>query len=322
MKVRMMPLETVTQRLPRVVRDLARKRKKKVSLEVMGADIELDRAILEELGDPLIHILRNAVDHGLEDAEARTASGKDETGQIVLRAFRERDMVYVEIIDDGRGMDLEAIKAKAVEKGVISRDQAKIISDEETVMLVCRPGFSTATEVTDVSGRGVGMDVVQSTVDGLGGSLSIETHTGEGTTFTLRLPLTVAIVKMLLISLLDHTFAVPITRVARTVRITDEELSESQGRLYMNLDDELVSVFDLGELLKIERHTDGRSVFNVVLVEATNRTVGLVVDSVVGQVDIVVKPLCYPIQYLKRYSGMTVLGDGRIVPILDLGNLF
>ncbi len=322
MKVRMMPLETVTQRLPRVVRDLALKRKKKVSLEVIGADIELDRAILEELGDPLIHILRNAVDHGLEDTEGRGASGKDATGRIVLRAFRERDMVYVEIIDDGRGMDLEAIKTKAVEKGVISRDQAKIISDEETVMLVCRPGFSTAAEVTDVSGRGVGMDVVQSTVDSLGGSLSIESHTGEGTTFTLRLPLTVAIVKMLLVSLLGHTFAVPITRVARTIRITREELNESQGRQYLNLDEELVSVFDLGELLKIKRHTDGRSVFNVVLVEATNRTVGLVVDSVVGQVDIVVKPLCYPIQYLKRYSGMTVLGDGRIVPILDLGTLF
>ncbi len=322
MKVRMMPLETVTQRLPRVVRDLAIKRKKKVSLEVIGADIELDRAILEELGDPLIHILRNAVDHGLEDGEGRKASGKSETGRIVLRAFRERDMVYVEVIDDGRGMNLEAIKAKAVEKGVISADQAKIISDEETVMLVCRPGFSTASEVTDVSGRGVGMDVVQSTVDGLGGSLSIESHTGEGTTFTLRLPLTVAIVKMLLISLLDHTFAVPITRVARTIRVNKEEFNESQGRQYLNLDEELVSIFDLGELLKIERHTDGRSVFNVVLVEATNRTVGLVVDDVVGQVDIVVKPLCYPIGHLKKYSGMTVLGDGSIVPILDLGNLF
>ena len=322
MKVRMMPLETVTQRLPRVIRDLARKRKKQVSLEVIGADIELDRAILEELGDPLIHILRNAVDHGLEDSKGRAAAGKDETGRIVLRAFRERDMVYVEIIDDGKGMDLDAIKTKAIEKGVISRDQAKIISDEETVMLVCRPGFSTATEVTDVSGRGVGMDVVQSTVDGLGGSLSIESHTGEGTTFTLRLPLTVAIVKMLLISLLDHTFAVPITRVARTIRVTSEDLSESQGRHYLNIDEELISVFDLGELLQIDRHHDGRSVFNVVLVEATNRTVGLVVDSVVGQVDIVVKPLCYPIQYLKRYSGMTVLGDGSIVPILDLGNLF
>ena len=322
MKVRMMPLETVTQRLPRVIRDLVRNRKKNVSLEVIGADIELDRAILEELGDPLIHILRNAVDHGLEDEDSRSAAGKDKTGRIVLRAFRERDMVYVEVIDDGRGMDLEAIKAKAIEKGVLSPDQAKVISDEETVMLVCRPGFSTASEVTDVSGRGVGMDVVQSTIDGLGGSLSIESHTGEGTTFTLRLPLTVAIVKMLLISLFDHTFAIPITRVARTVRVAVEEFSESQGRHYLNLDEELISIFDLGELLSIERSTDDRSVYNVVLVEATNRMVGLVVDSVVGQVDIVVKPLCYPIQYLKRYSGMTVLGDGSIVPILDLGNLF
>jgi two-component system chemotaxis sensor kinase CheA len=322
MKVRMTPLETVTQRLPRVVRDLARKRRKDVSVEVIGADIELDRAILEELSDPLIHILRNAVDHGLEDAEGRAAAGKDETGRIVLRAFRERDMVYVEIVDDGRGMDLDAIKAKAMEKGVISSEQARVMSDEEAVMLVCRPGFSTAKEVTDVSGRGVGMDVVQSTVDGLGGSLSIESQTGVGTTFTLRLPLTVAIVKMLLVSLQNHKFAVPITRVARTVRIRYDELNESQGRRYLDLDKELISVFDLGDLLKIKRQTDGRSVYNVVLVEATNRTVGLMVDSVVGQVDIVVKPLCYPTQYLNRYSGMTVLGDGSIVPILDLGNLF
>ena len=322
MKVRMMPLETVTQRLPRVVRDLARQRGKQVRLEVIGADIELDRAILEELGDPLIHILRNAVDHGLEDTKERAAAGKDETGRIVLRAYRERDMVYVEVIDDGRGMDLHRIKAKAVEKGILSRDQAKVISDEETVMLVSRPGFSTATEITDVSGRGVGMDVVQSTVEGFGGSLSIDSNTGEGTTFTLRLPLTVAIVKMLLVSLRDHTFAVPITRVARTIRVTDADVSESQGRRYLDLDEDLVSLFDLGQLLEIEQSMNGRSVYNVVLVEATNRVVGLVVDSVVGQVDIVVKPLCYPIQYLKRYSGMTVLGDGRIVPILDLGNLF
>jgi two-component system chemotaxis sensor kinase CheA len=322
MKVRMMPLETVTQRLPRVVRDLARQRGKTVSLEIVGADIELDRAILEELGDPLIHILRNAVDHGLEETKERSAANKKETGRIVLRAFRERDMVHVQIMDDGRGMDLDRIRAKAVEKNLISREQAKVISDEETVMLVCRPGFSTAAEVTDVSGRGVGMDVVQSTVEGLGGSVSIESSTGEGTTFTLRLPLTVAIVKMLLVALVDHLFAIPITRVARTIRVPHDELSESQGRHFLSLDEELITLFDLGELLRIEKRMNGRELHNVVLVEATNRTVGLVVDGVVGQVDIVVKPLCYPIQYLKRYSGMTVLGDGRIVPILDLGNLF
>jgi len=322
MKVRMMPLETVTKRLPRVVRDLARKREKEVSLEIVGADIELDRAILEELGDPLIHILRNAVDHGLEKSAERTGANKDETGSIVLKAFRERDMVYVEIMDDGRGMDLDKIKSKAVEKGLISREQAKVISDEETVMLVCRPGFSTAAEVTDMSGRGVGMDVVQSTVEGLGGSLSVESRTGEGTTFTLRLPLTVAIVKMLLVSLADHLFAIPITRVARTIRVPRDEVSESQGRHYLSLEDDLVTLLDLGELLKIERRMDDRPVHNVVLVEATNRMVGLMVDNMVGQVDIVVKPLCYPIGYLERYSGMTILGDGRIVPILDLGNLF
>jgi two-component system chemotaxis sensor kinase CheA len=321
MKVRMMPLETVTQRLPRVVRDLARKRDKKVSLEIIGADIELDRAILEELGDPLIHLLRNAVDHGLEETSARIEAGKEETGRIVLRAFRERDMVHVEIVDDGRGMDFDRIKAKAVEKGLITREQAKVVSDEETVMLICRPGFSTADQVTDVSGRGVGMDVVQSTVEGLGGSLAIESRPGRGTTFTLRLPLTMAIVKMLLVKLHDHIFAIPITKVARTIRVPDAEIKESQGRRYLSMEEDLVALFDLGELLKIMRQSGSRRVKNVILVEATNRVVGLVVDGVVGQVDIVVKPLCYPIQYLKRYSGMTILGDGRIVPILDLGNL-
>jgi len=322
MKVRMMPLDTVTQRLPRVVRDLARARDKKVSLEIIGADIELDRAILEELGDPLIHILRNAVDHGLEKGSDRAAAKKDETGRIVLRAFRERDMVFVQIIDDGRGMDLSRIRAKGVEKGLISAEQAKVISDEDTIMLVCRPGFSTAEKVTDVSGRGVGMDVVQSTVEGLGGSLSIESTSGEGTTFTLRLPLTVAIVKMLLVSLSDNFFAIPITRVARTIRVPREDVSESQGHLYLSQGEDLVSLFDLADLLKVESRRNGSPVHNIVLVEATNRTVGLVVDRLIGQVDIVVKPVCYPIQYLKRYSGMTVLGDGRIVPILDLGNLF
>jgi two-component system chemotaxis sensor kinase CheA len=321
MKVRMTALETVTQRLPRVVRDLARKSGKKVSLEIEGAQIELDRAILEEISDPLIHILRNSVDHGVEAPDERKKDGKDETGRIYLNAFRERDMVHIEVRDDGRGMNLERIRQKAVEKGLISADQAKVISDEETVMLVCRPGFSTAEQVTDVSGRGVGMDVVQSAVEALGGSLSIESRTGEGTTFTLRLPLTVAIVKMLLVKLTDHLFAIPITRVVRTVRVSPDEINESQGKQYLPIGDDLISLYELGHQLQVDVGSNGRELTTVVLVEAINRTVGIVVDGVAGQVDIVVKPLCYPLQYLKRYSGMTVLGDGRIVPILDLGNL-
>ena len=322
MKVRMDPLDSVTQRLPRVVRDLARKAKKDVVLEIEGAEIELDRAVLDELGDPLIHVLRNSVDHGIEKASERKRAGKDKTGLIRIRASRERDMVHVEISDDGKGMDLEKIRAKAVERGIISADQAGVMGDEETVMLVCRPGFSTADKVTDVSGRGVGMDVVQSVVEGLGGTLGITSVTGQGTTFILKLPLTVAIVRMLLIHILENTFAIPITRVVRTVQIVHGDIHESQGRFYLTVDEDLVPLFELRRILGFPGSLKDQLLLTVVLVEMTNRVIGLAVDSVAGQEDIVIKPLCYPLQYLTRYSGMTVLGDGRIVPILDLGHLF
>ncbi|UCF30211.1 MAG: chemotaxis protein CheA [bacterium] len=322
MKVRMDPLESVTQRLPRAVRDLARKAGKEVVLEIEGSEIELDRAILDELGDPLIHILRNSVDHGIEKASERKKAGKDATGHIRIVAYRERDMVHVEISDDGRGMDLEKIRGKAVERGIITSDQARLMGEEETIMLICRPGFSTADEVTDVSGRGVGMDVVQSVVEGLGGTLSIHSVTGQGTNFTLKLPLTVAIVKMLLVHLLEHVFAIPITRVVRTVSVELEEVQESQGRFYLTVDEDLVPLFELRKLLNLPGSLKDRPLLTVVLVEVTNRVVGIAVDGVSGQEDIVIKPLCFPLQYLTRYSGMTVLGDGRIVPILDLGNLF
>lgn len=321
MKVRMDPLDTVTQRLPRVVRDLARKGGKEVSLEVEGAEIELDRAVLEELSDPLIHILRNAVDHGIEEAGERIKTGKSKSAQIKLRAYRERDMVHIELMDDGRGMNLEKIKAKAVEKGIITKNQAEVMSDEETVMLVCRPGFSTAEKVTDVSGRGVGMDVVQSGIESLGGTLAIISRTGEGTTFTLKVPLTVAIVKILLVNLQEHLFAIPITRVIRTVRKEIEQIKESQGRYYLTIDEELVPLYELREMLALPGALSDNQLLTVVLVEVTNRIVGIVVDDISGQEDIVVKPLCYPLHHLERYSGMTVLGDGRIVPVLDLGHL-
>jgi len=322
MKVRMMPLETVTQRLPRVVRDLSRERGKNAVLHIEGAEIELDRAILEELGDPLIHILRNSVDHGLESPEDRKAANKDENGKIVLKVYRERDMVFIEVSDDRRGMDLERIKSKAVEKGLISSQKASAMEEEEAVMLVCRPGFSTAEQVTDVSGRGVGMDVVQSVVDSIGGSLSITSTVGEGTTFVLKLPLTVAIVKMLLVEMAKQIFAIPITRVVRTIRVPVEEVSESQGRQFLNLEEELIPLYKLRELLKVPNTGKPDEEFTIVLVEVTNRTVGILIDGITGQEDIVIKPLCYPLENLIRYSGMTVLGDGRIVPILDLGNLF
>ena len=321
MKVRMDPMESVTKRLPRMVRDLGRKEGKEISLVIEGAQIELDRAILEELGDPLVHILRNAVDHGIEDAKERQKTGKPPVGTITISISRERDMVYVNIADDGRGMNLEKIRSKAVDKEIISEEQARVMSEEETVMLICRPGFSTADEVTDVSGRGVGMDVVQAVVESLGGTLSIESTSGAGSRFTLKLPLTVAIVKMLLIQAQEHIFAIPITRVVRTTRIAREDVKESQGRFYLTFDEDLIPLYFLRKMLSLPNSHNGNDLLTVVIVEVTNRMVGIAVDGVSGQADIVVKPLCYPLDRLVGYSGMTVLGNGMIVPVLDLGNL-
>lgn len=321
MKVRMDPMESVTKRLPRVVRDLGRKEGKEISLVIEGAQIELDRAILEELGDPLVHILRNAVDHGIEDTGERERAGKPKMGNITISISRERDMVYVNIVDDGRGMNLKKISAKAIQKGIISEEQARVMSEEDAIMLICRPGFSTADKVTDVSGRGVGMDVVQAVVESLGGTLAIESNSGTGSRFTLKLPLTVAIVKMLLIQAREHIFAIPITRVVRTTRVAGEDVKESQGRFYITLDEDLVPLHFLRKMLSLPGPPDDNGLLTVVVVEVTNRMVGIAVDGVSGQADIVVKPLCYPLERLVGYSGMTVLGSGKIVPVLDLGNL-
>ncbi len=321
MKVRMMPLETVTARLPRVARDLAHSRGKDADLAIEGSEIELDRAILEELGDPLIHILRNAVDHGIEDSEGRKKAGKKPQGQITIRAYRERDMVHIEVSDDGRGIDIARIRRKAVEKGIIDAGQAKALTEEEAIMLVCRPGFSTLDQVTDVSGRGVGMDVVRSTVESLGGNLVIRSRAGQGTSFLLKLPLTVAIVRMLLVGVSGHPFAIPITRVLRTVRVEHTDIQQSQHKRYLTLGEELVPLHDTRALLAISGDFPRRGTLTVVLVEAVNRSAGLLVDEILGQEDVVVKPMCYPLELLSLYSGMTVLGDGRVVPILDLKNL-
>lgn len=305
LKVRMMPLESITGRLPRLARDLCRQTGKEVQLEISGGEIELDRAILEKLSDPLIHMLRNAIDHGIEQA-----------GHVSLRAWREKDLVLVEVQDDGRGIDPEAIRKKAVEKGLLQARQADSLPDREILMLVCQAGFSTAREVSETSGRGVGMDVVKAAVESLGGLLQIESSPGKGTRILLKLPLTVAIVRILLVECAGHLLALPVTRVLQALELARGDLQSSGRQLVVKFADEALPLLSLRKILHLPAHTPGTSV-PVAVVEARGRKVGLVVDKLVGQQEVFVRTLAPPLNSLPGVSGATVLGNGHVVFVLD-----
>ncbi|HEY8369708.1 MAG TPA: chemotaxis protein CheW [Thermodesulfobacteriota bacterium] len=322
MTVRMMPLAAVTEALPRVVRDLAKRQGKEVAFVQEGTDLELDRSLLEELPDLLTHVLRNAVDHGLESADEREAAGKPRRGQIRLRAFRQKDKAVVQIEDDGRGMDPARLKAKAVERGQITQEQAAVMSDAEALHLACLPGLSTAGKVTDVSGRGVGMDAVKSRVESLGGSLHIDSRVGRGTRISLHLPTSVAIVQVMLLGLDDEVFAIPVTRVLRTLELTPGEVEQRGRQLLFRYGEESVPLLSLRKILRLPaRETRGRFL-SVAVVRVRQRTVGLVVDRFVGQQEAFIKPLPRPLASIDGVAGVTILGDGRAVFLLDSENLF
>lgn len=322
MTVRMMPLSTVSEALPRVVRDLAKREGKEVALVQEGTDLELDRGLLEELPDLLTHVLRNAVDHGLEAASDREAAGKPRRGQIRLRAFRQKDKAVVQIEDDGRGMNPARLKAKALEKGQITPERAAAMTDAEVLYLCALPGLSTAEKVTDVSGRGVGMDAVKTRVEGLGGSLQIESRVGHGTRISLHLPTSVAIVQVLLLGIDDEVFAIPVTRVLRTLEITPAEIEQRGRQLFFRFEEESVPLLSLRKILRLPaRETRGR-LLSVAVVRVRQRTVGLVVDRFVGQQEAFIKPLPRPLASIDGVAGVTILGDGRAIFLLDSENLF
>ncbi|BCA81040.1 chemotaxis protein CheA [Desulfuromonas sp. AOP6] len=314
LQVRMMPLESITGRLPRLVRDLARSTGKKVSLQLAGENIELDRAILEELADPLVHMVRNAVDHGIEKA-----------GEVRVAAWREKDLALVEIADNGRGMDPENLRRRAVEKGLLSSAQARSMRDADALQLICYPGFSTAPTVTETSGRGVGMDVVKSAVESLGGTLEIFSSHGQGTRFLLKLPLSVAIIHILLVRCHEQLIGIPVTRVQRSVEVTPEEILSSGRQKVIRLvenygEEEPVEVdiplLSLRKMLGLPARPFSGSI-PVVLTEIRGRRVGLVVDKLAGHRQVFVQSLAFPLDNLAGVSGATVLGDGHLVFIVD-----
>jgi two-component system chemotaxis sensor kinase CheA len=305
LQARLMPLENITGRLPRTVRDLSRKSDKKVAFHLKGADVGIDRAILEELTDPLVHLVRNAVDHGI-----------DKEGNVTVSARREKDLVMVEVADDGKGMSANKLRQRAVDRGLMTKPQAEALSDRDALMLVCQPGFSTAEEITETSGRGVGMDVVKAAVTNLGGSLDIVSAPGKGTRFQMRLPLSVSIIKVLLVSCSGNPIAIPVTRVQRTLDLPTEEIQSSGHQRVFRLEEEVINLYTLTEALSLPKVEAGDTTW-VVITEVQGRRIGLQVDRFLGQREAFVKSLGFPLNLLTGLSGATVEGDGRVVFIVD-----
>ncbi|MDQ3265007.1 MAG: chemotaxis protein CheA [Myxococcota bacterium] len=320
MSVRMTPISVITDRLPRAARDIARKRDRDVDLVITGAEIELDRAIIDDLSDPLLHILRNCIDHGLESPEARVAAKKSPKGKVQVSVRRGRDRVIVEIEDDGQGMDAGRLKTKALERGLITQEQLTRMTDREAFMLACLPGVSTAKDVTDISGRGVGMDAVKRTVENVGGSLEIESERGRGTRFTLRLPLTVAVVQLLLVQVGNEIVGLPIAKVLGALEAEPDKLSRSRDRALLPYGTTLLPVHSMAELIGVPSDNAARTRPFVVM-EGDAGRVALQVDRLLGQEEVVLKALSRPLDLVPGLSGVTILGTGRPIFILDVPRL-
>jgi two-component system chemotaxis sensor kinase CheA len=321
MQARMTPLALITDRLPRAARDIARRRGRDVELVISGEDIELDRAIVDELADPMLHLLRNAIDHGVEPADVRKAAGKLPRGKVTLTVTRQRDRVVLELSDDGKGIDVDRLKALVVERGLFTPDQVRGLTERESLLLVCLPGLSTATDVTDISGRGVGMDAVKRVVEQVGGSLEIETRPGRGTTFRLSVPLTVAMVNLLLVGVGDEVYGLPIGKVSGVVETARARLAMSQSAPVLQWGQSVLPVHELSTLLDVPAHPVLAAASPFVVVDGDDGRLALAVDRLLGQEEVVLKALSRPLDLVPGLAGVTILGNGRPVFILDVARL-
>lgn len=316
MKLRMVKVERVFNKFPRMVRDLARRLGKKVEFTMHGLDTELDRTVLDEISDPIMHLLRNAVDHGIESPEERIKAGKSEVGKLKLSARREKSNVVIEVEDDGRGLDLEKIRRKAIEKGIITENSN--LNDEEIKNLIFLPGFSTKDSITEISGRGVGMDIVKTAVERLGGSLKVISEKGRGTKIRIILPPTVAIIKSLLVSVGGQIYAIPLSNVVEAVYVDEKNWKKIHGNSFLMVREKPIPAFVLSEIFGCSNGS-GRKVG--IIVEKESEKYALIVDSIVDQQEIVVKPLTGLLSKVRGFSGVTILGDGTVVPIVDISSL-
>ncbi len=321
MNVRMVPIETVVNRFPRMIRDLSKKLDKKMELYMTGEETELDRTVIDEIGDPLMHLLRNSADHGLEHADVRAQRGKPEVGTIFLNAYQDGNNVVIEVGDDGNGIDVEKVRNKAIQKGTITPEQAEAMTDKDIIDLLFRPSFSTAEKITDVSGRGVGLDVVKSKIEALGGDVEVKTKLGEGSTFIVRLPLTLAIIQALMVKLGDEQYAISLGSIETLEDITKDDIKYVNSKEVIHLRDKVIPIIRLGRLLDVESSNEDSDNMTVVIVRKGEKRAGIVVDSLIGQMEIVIKSLGSYINVNKMISGATILGDGDIALIIDANTL-
>ena len=320
MKTRMVPIARVFNRFPRVVRDLARELRKEVKLIIEGEDTELDRSIVEEIADPLVHLVRNAIDHGIEPPEERELIGKPRQGTVRLAAYHEGNHIVIVVEDDGRGIDIEKIKNKALERGLVSEADLARMSEKDILNLIFLPGFSTAEKVTDVSGRGVGMDVVKTNIEKLNGTIEINTELGKGTQMIIKIPLTLAIIQSLLVNVGDEIYAIPLVSVVEAVKISKDEIQKVEGQNIIVLRDSVLPLVEMAEVFDIPREEKGDYIYVVVLSIGEKRF-GLVVDRLIGQEEIVIKSLGNYLSNIPGISGATIMGDGRITLIVDVAGL-
>ncbi len=321
MKVRMVPIESVTQKYPRMIRDLSRNLNKKMNLVITGEDTELDRTVVDQIGDPLQHLLRNSADHGLESNELRLERGKPEVGTIFLNAYQEGNNVVIKVGDDGNGINTESVKKKAIERGLVSADQAENLSQKDIINFLFMPSFSMAKKITDISGRGVGLDVVKSGIEQLGGDVSVTTELGKGTTFTVRLPLTLAIIQALMVEIRNEKYAIALGSISNIEDIPVNEIKYVQAKEVIHLRGSVIPIIRLDKLLDIEPKEKEPDHLTVVIVQKGDQQAGLVVDNLIGQQEIVIKSLGKYINGNKLISGATILGDGDVALILDVNTL-
>ncbi|KAA6496650.1 chemotaxis histidine kinase/response regulator CheAY2 [Helicobacter pylori] len=319
MKTRMQPVGKVFNKFPRMVRDLSRELGKSIELIIEGEETELDKSIVEEIGDPLIHIIRNSCDHGIEPLEERRRLNKPETGKVQLSAYNEGNHIVIKISDDGKGLDPVMLKEKAIEKGVISERDAEGMSDREAFNLIFKPGFSTAKVVSNVSGRGVGMDVVKTNIEKLNGIIEIDSEVGVGTTQKLKIPLTLAIIQALLVGVQEEYYAIPLSSVLETVRISQDEIYTVDGKSVLRLRDEVLSLVCLSDIFKVDAILESNSDVYVVIIGLADQKIGVIVDYLIGQEEVVIKSLGYYLKNTRGIAGATVRGDGKITLIVDVG---
>jgi two-component system chemotaxis sensor kinase CheA len=318
MRIRMVPISQIFSRFPRLVRDLSKTLNKKINLVIEGEETELDKSVVEDLLDPIMHSVRNSVDHGIESQEERKAAGKPEEGMVLLKATNEGNMIVIEIADDGKGIDVEAVKTKAVERGIISPN--KVLTDVEAFNLIFEPGFSTAKQITSISGRGVGLDVVRRSIEKLNGTVTVTSEKGKGTTFVIKLPLTLAIIQGLLVRVGPEIYSIPITSVIESLRIKPEDIKKIDNYEVFNIRNDVISLLRLNRLFGIK--TEERQDYNfIVIVGTAEKKMGFMVDSLIGEEDVVIKPLRDQYTNSPGIAGASILGDGSVSLIIDVSQL-